>query len=155
MLGEIDGLVTQGKGITYRQEWKNHDSTLLETVVDMNRLTVDGLCMSVKLAKLAHRMVGHEEMQKILLKELSDKTSEKPKAPGFIERITSIGHEKHIVLGRNVIALAAFDTELQTNPAQDLLLLWGAGHLKGMGKEVKNRGFEQTDERYLTAIRSR
>ena len=155
MLGEIDGLVHQSKGLTYRDGWKNHDSTLLETVAGMNRLTVDGLCARVKLAKLAHRIMGPEEMQKILLEQLVDATSKEPKPAGFIETITSIGHKKHVILGRNAVALAAFDAELRNNPAQDLLLLWGARHLQGMNKDVKNRGFVQTHEQYLTAIQPR
>ncbi len=155
MLGEIDGLVPQAKGLAYRDEWKNHDSTLLEQAASMSRLTVDGLWVSVKLVKLATRLLGQGEMQGLMLQQLSDAASDRERKPGLAERLMTIGRKKHVEVARNTIAMTAFDTEIQADPTTDLLLLWGVKHLKGLGQEVRNRGFVQTDERYLTAIHGR
>lgn len=150
MLGEIDGLVTQTKGLTYRDSWENHDKTVLEMVEEMTRLTIDGLWAGVKLAKLANRLVGPDESQALMLQMLSNATAEKK--VGLGERLTYFGREKHVVNARNVIALTALDEALETNRKQDMLLLWGAGHVEGLGEGVEKRGFVQINKRQLTAI---
>lgn len=155
MIGEIDGLIPQNEGIVYRDEWRNHDSTLLEQCATMSRLTVDGLWASVKIVKLATRLAGRDAMQTLMLQQLSEATSGREHTPGLAERLTTIGRDKHVVVGRNAVALAAFDAELRADPTTDILFLWGANHLKSLGQEVRNRGFVQTGERYLTAIHPR
>lgn len=151
MVSDVDGLVHQGKGITYRKEWKNNDATILDQGASMSRLAVDSLYASTRILKLVNRVVGKEMMHQLLRESLRgiDESDGKPRG---IRRIGAASREDFVIRKRNEIAIAALDEELHDNPDTDVLLMWGAGHLPGMSHEVENRGFVQTDEQYLTAI---
>lgn len=151
-VSEIEGLVPQIEAMTLREEWQNHDSTLLEQVADMSRLTIDGLWVATKVMRGATRILGKEEMQALMLQQLSKATSEEEYRPGMVERLTTIGRNEHNLHRRNRRALAAFDKELEDDPAKDIVLLWGAAHLKELRHRVEVRGFVQTAEQRLVAI---
>ncbi len=53
---------------------------------------------------------------------------------------------------RNDIALKAIDEQQEKTPGTDVLLLWGAGHLPGLGEGLQQRGYAKVNEENLVAM---
>jgi hypothetical protein len=154
MLGNIAlfsrpfNLVYQTKALRYSPEWQNHDMSALEIIdslgidevrktienakriqqaeifndTDMLRLAVHGAFRLVPLVSAVRRLRGKDKTQEV------------------------------IVDRRNAVALAAVRNTLGADPAADLTLIWGAGHLPGLGKGLQQMGYELRRKAWVNAF---
>jgi hypothetical protein len=147
VIAEALGVQSQGESIDYASSWQNHDIGRVELV---RLLGAKGVS---RLTQLGDRA---EKLEAALSPELLAATLRAAFrfTPIFIPMgIVLRRHERKILVDhRNEIALAGIDDTLSEEPDRDIALLWGAGHLPGIGKGLQQRGYRLTDRSWLSAF---
>ncbi|HEX8762412.1 MAG TPA: hypothetical protein VF733_01505 [Candidatus Saccharimonadales bacterium] len=137
----------QGKALKRRETWENHDATELQIAQRMPTTTLMATSLVLKTLGYSFNRLSPEE-RLALYKDSGDRfaeTSEK------VVRAIAKGFGPAIEVYRNDIALNAYDDLQEHDPGRDAVLLWGAGHLPGLGEGLVDRGFGLKEEQTLLA----
>jgi hypothetical protein len=145
-------LTHQKKGLMYRQSWENHDTTEIDEAARMSTIPLSGLLMATRAMRAFAQTLPPNERRDLLVQNLQQTTNNLHSRQSPLKRLLYGNNERVIIDYRNDIALEAIDNQLQEEPESDLVLLWGMGHLAGLGAGLKNRGFSKVDEQRLVAI---
>ncbi|HTE57134.1 MAG TPA: hypothetical protein VK694_00160 [Verrucomicrobiae bacterium] len=152
LFGDLEewGLVKQTSAITLRDDWQNYDATEIDLARRLSSFALRRHTLFVRGMKWLYEDMDPEERQKMVKEALMDR-EERPFSPRILKLL--IGDlSKQIVDYRNDIELEAVDGQIQDDPETDMVLLWGEGHLKGLGQGLLGRGFVKVDEDKLVAM---
>ncbi len=157
ILEDLDlGLVKQLDSLTYPEHWQNHDATELDIASRLGSFTVMRHVGLIKLITSGFNLLdGDEERQQkrdILLKALHSATQEESPREKLIKKVLFGSLDDTILDYRNNIALRAYDRQQRVDPKAATVLIWGAGHLKGLGAGLARRGYKKVHEQKLVAI---
>lgn len=142
-------VVRQRDALVCREEWQNHDALVAGVAcrLSFGRLAVFNAAVGVakgvfsRLSDDQRLMVVKGSLEKIL-----------DSSPEYVAS-RAAGKVGRVILGyRNDIALNAFDGQQSTHPGSDVVLVWGAGHVPGLGAGLEARGYEKTGVQMMTAI---
>jgi hypothetical protein len=142
------GLVFQGKALHYdRERWINADVPLRRLLT----LWADQKAPPLPLDKLPLELLESEQSRRIasvmLLQEpliLSAFNSVRTWLPG-LRRFNDV-----LIEERNRAAIAAFDS---VPPDEDVLIIYGAGHIAGLMDALRERWYWRKSETWHTAFR--
>ncbi len=151
---ENSGLSLQTEVLEYSEDWENHDSTLIELAGRMSNLSSRRLSRFIGFYDHLFEDMKPEQQQKLVLKfaQAMERGLSKDRQMGWASRLL-LGNLKGPILDyRNDIALAALDEASAADPESDFVLVWGAGHLRGLGKGLVKRGYQKVDEDKVQAI---
>jgi hypothetical protein len=146
-------LPRQQDALTLHDSWENHDAVDVEIVKRLNGVSFTAQQLAFRgLFSLINK--GTEASRyDLMVKNLKEKAAlPDDYSLGIVGSLMMAGMSGPILDYRNGIALNAIDQRTDTNPETDFVLIWGAGHLPGLGQGLAERGYEQTDEQRLTAI---
>jgi hypothetical protein len=140
------GLVAQKPGLTYRDTWKRTDIELSEILA---HISPERLAKHEKTAAEAEHMLLHAAESRafrrglhwgliIILAIYS----------GSRLRTSTFGVPASVILDRRnmLAACAAMNTD------RDVVAVWGANHLPGIGKLLRRAGFRRVSRHWSTAI---
>lgn len=148
------GLVKQLDAMEYRSGWQNHDALDVEIVDRIGTFTLKRHQAVLSLLSLAYENMDPDERREQLRSTFLDALQDESK--GRIGRVFGrvlLGSMDGAILKfRNEIALDAFDRQQDVAPGANMVLLWGADHLPGIGKGLKKRGYKKAEEERLVAI---
>lgn len=155
MFGKI-GLVHQKHVLPSEAGWENHDATMLDVV---ERLGEKTLHRQMSLAKLVAKSVEYtkdpDKQRELILNNYArpvERALSGSLNQGRIAKLLFRNVGATIVDYRNDIALSAVDRHFEAAPGSELALIWGAGHLAGLGAGLEARGYEQADEQIILAL---
>ncbi len=138
--------------LTYRQSWENHDTDDLDIARHQKLVALLGRYAVMRLVKLAmhSRSVRSaiEETARRTLLELPSADQDKAEKPSPLDPSSVL------IDYRNEIALTALDRHFERTPGSELVLIWGVGHLAGIGAGLVERGFELVDTQEVHAADS-
>lgn len=145
------GLVRQKNALNYHKHWENHDMTESELLDRLNGFALRRQRTLTNFLGKMHRKAEYEARQEFILSILK-KTMDSDRTNNWMAKLL-LGVQNEIIIDdRNAIALSAFDEQQQADPEADVVLLWGAGHLPGLGVGLQKRGFVKVDVQKVTAI---
>lgn len=143
MIAELTGLESQGVGLKYKKHWTNTDITAsemlkyasMETLAELIKKATEGL---EKVMESEHRETAGEKIRFCIrwmpLFQLL--------APNQRE------HMKVLLDLRNDIAADAM-----LNAEGNVVSIWGAKHLKGIGELLRAKGFKRESRVWTPAVR--
>lgn len=149
------GLVKQSEAMTYRPHWENHDASILDLAERIGSSVIRRNLIAVKVIELMFRRTGPDTKQDFLVSALHNILSDDNGHEDTKRRLSGIlvgNSDGAVVDYRNDIALTAFDDQQRVAPGSDVTLIWGAGHLPGLGKGLENRGYTKAYEERVVAI---
>jgi hypothetical protein len=150
-------LTKQLDGLTYRDTWQNHDASDIDIARRLGKFTVWRQNLALDTIVDSYRAMNASDRREKLLplfyKILADggvkDRDVKSKIIGWI----LLGNTDGVILDyRNDVALKALDQQQRTTPGANMVLLWGAGHIAGLGKGLQKRGYKKVEEEKLIAI---
>lgn len=141
------GLQGQKAGLTYRPHWTRTDISLSELVAGMAPETLSRMVDTAeKMNEFLSSMDGHDQRHLIgsVIRRMMAFGLALPKAGPF-----ALGIKDPTILGRRneVAARAAIEAE------RDVVALWGAAHLPGIGELLGEAGFHRTDRQWTPVMR--
>ncbi len=144
------GLVLQRDHLTLESGWEGHDISVLRAVqvygpsvmrqfaasMSGSKEMLDGYTLDVLRAFLFQTLATHIKV-----------------AMGQADiEVTFPGVDRLMCALREAIALGAVDVEFAKDPAAEVCLVWGAAHLRGFTVGLLDRGFEEKETTWVTAI---
>lgn len=148
------GLVKQKDHLSILPDWENHDVGLFEVIDGLSTRQVKTRLVGSRLLSWIFQDLDGEkriELQERVLTDIFDAERKR----SMLAKIGSLllgGEDKVVLQMRNNVALAAVDDQLHKEPERDIVLLWGSGHLAGIGDGLEERGFEKVATGYMPAI---
>lgn len=146
-----DGLILLSDVLLTEQAWENHDLTMLQVVEFLGQTEVEQFIEQANLAEQYLKLTAPMLRRVALLQHLAVAT-EVAHGRAALEQ-AFLGKHVQLAARREQVALGALDQARQANPGGEFALVWGAAHLSGLGAGLRERGFQQTEQRELTAIR--
>ncbi len=148
-LGKRLGLRFQLDSMQYGEAWENHDIPRLEL---MRLLGAKGV---ERFTEKGEKLVDLEDKigSDLTLKIMSG-TLRHISLVSMLSKLSPKNRrEDRIVTDRrNEVALLAIDEALRREPERDITLLWGAMHLPGIGKGLRQRGYKLNSTQWLNAF---
>lgn len=144
------GLVLQRDHLKPADGWERHDISLLRAVRVYGPATMRQFAASFKSAETMFAAFTTDVLRAMLLQGL---TVEIKVALGEEDIETTFpGVDRYMCALRETIALGAVDVQLAKDPAANVALVWGAGHLSGLSAGLAERGYAEKETRWVTAI---
>ena len=145
--------IQDDKKLFRRSGSENHDITNADLVHQTTLAAALGKLMSArklrrKLEKASAK--GPDILDEAVFSVLKEEV-DKVKA----DRTRTKGRDKITIGLRNQVALEGVDAVLAENPAAQLVLIWGIGHLAGLKSGLFYRGYTHTDSQEIYAAISR
>jgi hypothetical protein len=146
-LASFLGLESQKTGLVYRPHWTRTDIPLSELVAGMSPETLAKMVDSTgKMNEFLSSMDGHDQRRLIgsLIRRVMAFGLALPKAGPF-----AVGIKDPIILDRRneVAARAAMEAE------GDVVALWGAAHLPGIGDLLGDAGFRRVEQQWTPVMK--
>lgn len=146
-LASLLGLQGQTTGLDYRPHWTRTDINLSELVAGMAPEVLSKMVDATeKMNDFLASMDGHSQRRLIgsLIRGVMAFGLALPKAGPF-----ALGLKDPIILDRRneVAALAAIEAE------GDVVAVWGAAHLSGIGELLSDAGFRRADRQWTPVMR--
>jgi hypothetical protein len=146
-LASLLGLQGQTTSLDYRPHWTRTDINLSELVAGMAPEVLSKMVETTeKMNEFLSSMDGHDQRRLIgsLIRRVMAFGLALPKAGPF-----ALGTKDPIILDRRneVAARAAIEAE------GDVVALWGAAHLPGIGGLLSDAGFRRTDRQWTPVMR--
>jgi hypothetical protein len=151
--GGVMGLITQADAMPWRERgWQVHDVTTLEMAeaFGYTKKTVRQQQLQLKASNFANRHIDEALRDRGLVRSYAMNLGVVTGAVG-ISVVLDPGSQRFAEL-RERIVLKALDEQRTRTPDADFVLVWGAGHLIGIGQGLIERGYKQDTETWHTAI---
>lgn len=142
MLADMTGLVAQSRALEYKDHWRNTDLTLsqmmeysyMEKLTDMIEKATDSLekLVSVRKKERLGREIRTGLRWMPVVQHLIPKNRER---------------DAIVINLRNIIAADAM-----LNAEGNVVSIWGAGHLKGIGELLRDEGFVRESRLWTPAV---
>ena len=148
------GLAYQLTALPAEAGWENHDASLLDVAERVGKKALRRQVIMTKIAVSAINNSTSPEKRRDLILNLygsSDKALSGP-PKRRLARLLGMDMMPTIVDYRNDIALGAVDRHFEAVPGSELALIWGVGHLAGLGAGLEERGYEQVSEQMILAL---
>jgi hypothetical protein len=143
------GLVSQWKGLRFDHTWENHDATTLDLARRESLRSAFGRWAGTSLLNLFLSSVSDARMRETVLPSFISDAEANTDMPQQLEN-TRDG--KVLISYRNEIALQDMDSYHASQPDAPIALLWGEGHLPGLGRGLSTRNYEMVHQERLVAI---
>ena len=140
VLAEVTGLIFQKDAFEAAETtWTPYDVSILDIVRELKPRTVRRI---QKISQMdTEALKSQPELVLAILRLL-------PSMPGFLSLVLSGDLSKHIVKRRNEYAVEG----VLLSSASDRALYWGAAHLPGMVKLLRERGYNITSEEWRVVL---
>ena len=142
------GLASQQEVLEYRPSWSNSDISMAEVVADIDMRSVIEFAVGAEvLAQLMGDLHPSEQREALFsaLQRLGHSSDNNSGLMG--PRLSDALLDK-----RNEAALGVMDRQKLARPNTDFVLVWGEGHLPGLGVGLSRRGYHLKKQRHLPAI---
>lgn len=144
------GLVLQRDHLPLEPGWEKHDISVLRAVQVYGPSTMRQFASSMSGAKEILDGYTLDVLRPFLFQTLA---SHIKVAMGQADiEVTFPGVDRYMCALREAIALGAVDVVFAKDPAADVSLVWGAAHLQGFTTGLVERGFEEKETTWVTAI---
>ena len=142
MLADMTGLVAQNNGLEYREHWRNTDLTLSQMMEFSHAASLFDLIAQAKdsLEKLV-ALGGTERLGRDIRTGL--------RWMPILQHVVPKNHERNAIIIDLRNALAA---DAMLNVEGNVVAIWGAGHLKGIGELLCEEGFKRESRLWTPAV---
>lgn len=144
------GLVLQREHLAPEPGWQRHDIAIVRAVDVYGSAVMQQFATELKSLEAMSEGYSPDVMRAMLLQSLAIHIAV---AAGEKDiEVVFGGVDRYMCALRESIALGAVDVEFAKDPAAQVNLVWGAAHLKGFTAGLVERGFEEKETRWVTAI---
>jgi hypothetical protein len=149
---DYTGIVTQ-HGLKYPDTWKNPDMTLDEFITAASNKTLKKICgLGEGLDKLEKLHESNPEELAAVINGVVRCFYSFPILSAFVSFLTYGPLDQKVILKqRNQMLFDAIDLKLNYSGVDELGIIYGAGHLKGIDNYLRHKGFKREGELWIPA----
>ena len=142
LIADMTGLVAQNNGLAYKDHWRNTDLTLSQMMEYSHAVSLFDLIAQAKesLERLVE-LGGTERLGRDIRTGL--------RWMPILQHVVPKNHERNAIVIDLRNALAA---DAMLNAEGNVVAIWGAGHLKGIGELLREEGFKLESRVWTPAV---